>query len=373
MESALSTQPGWQDLFHTSSASETVVCWRVLRRRGEPLLVIPESGRAAAQSLSLYPAQTAKARLVRKLLRAALKLNLPLPLERAEVRVDAASPFAKFLTTQAGVNHFPATGILCGNPRTAGRRFILLLFGNEGTPVRVVKVGLGETAQPLIERELKFLGAVPAGLAGLPRLAGTLREKNLSAFAQDFCDGEFSPRTDTEVVPKLMNAWVVEAERKMLSATAPWRELSSHLAAAPRWQPLARLGQRTPRCVIWHGDFTPWNLRRDQRTGQGIALDWERGQLAGVPGWDWFHFVVQSGVLVKKLSAPALRDELETLLRSEDFSNYANRCGITGRERELLLAYLLYNVEVLKPSEGRAEIRALLELLTNAWINASKS
>ena len=373
MESVISTQPGWQDLFRTSSAAGIVVRWRVLRRRGEPLLVLPASNSAAARSLTLYPAQTAKARLVRKLLRAALKLNLPLPLERAVVRVDAALPFAKFLATQAGLNNFPAIGILCGNPHTAGRRFILLLFGNEGTPVRVVKVGLGETAQSLIEQEIKFLAAVPADLAGIPRLAGTLREKNLSAFAQDFCDGEFSSAADTGWVPKLMNAWVVEAEGQMLSATAPWRELVPCLAAAPCWQPLIQLGERTLRRVIWHGDFTPWNLKRDRHSGQGIALDWERGQLTGVPGWDWFHFVVQSGVLVKKLSAPALREELETLLRSEDFSNYASRCGIVGSERELLLAYLLYNVEVLKPSEGRAEIRTLLELLTNTWINAFKS
>ena len=170
-----------------------------------------------------------------------------------------------------------------------------------------------------------------------------------------------------------MNAWVVEAEGQVLSATAPWRELEPYLAAAPCWQPLIQLGERTLRRVIWHGDFTPWNLKWDRRTGQGVALDWERGQLAGVPGWDWFHFVVQSGVLVKKLSPAALREELETLLRSEDFSNYASRCGIVGSERELLLAYLLYNVEVLKPSEGRAELRTLLELLTNAWINVSKS
>ena len=66
METPLSTQPGWQDLFRTSSESGSVVRWRVLRRRGEPLLVIPESGQAAARTLALYPAQTAKARLVKK-------------------------------------------------------------------------------------------------------------------------------------------------------------------------------------------------------------------------------------------------------------------------------------------------------------------
>jgi hypothetical protein len=111
----------------------------------------------------------------------------------------------------------------------------------------------------------------------------------------------------------------------------------------------------------------------DRRAGGYTVFDWERGQLSGLPGWDWFHYVVQPGVLVKKLSARDLRDELERLLHSENFLTYANRCGIAGCEREMVLAYLLHNVEVLKPSEGRAETRALLELLTDSWTSDSKS
>lgn len=373
MESALITQPGWQDLFHTDSPVGTVVRWRVLRRRGEPLLMLPESGAAAAQSLALYPAQTAKARRLKKLLGAALKFNLPLPLERAAVMVDLHSPFMRFLAAQAGSQECPPIGILAGNPRTDGRRFILLLFGGDGTPVRVVKAGLGKAAGQLIEQEAGFLSAAPAGVAGLPKLGDTFRGENLSALAVEFLDGEFSATADIGQVPKVMNAWVVEGEEQELSATAPWRELEPVLAADPRWRSLAGLGGRKVSRVLWHGDFTPWNLKQNRRTGQTVALDWERGQLAGVPGWDWFHFVIQSAVLVKKLSGPALREELEALLRSAKFTTYANRCGIAGDEQELALAYLLYNMEVLKPSEGRAEIRALLEQLTDSWTNDSKS
>jgi hypothetical protein len=369
METPRTTQPGWQDLFHTNSPTGTVVRWRVLRRRGEPLLVLPESNGAAAQSLTLYPAQTMKARLVRNVLRAALRLNLPLPLVRAEVRVDAAAPFAMFLSAQAGVKHFPACGILCGNPHTAGRRFVLLLFGEHYAPVCVVKAGMGKTAMALIEREINFLATVPTGVMGIPKLSGTWRGENVSALAQEFLDGEFSPTADNGLVPKLMNAWVVEGEGQPLATTAPWRELEPVFAATPSWQRLAELGRRTVRRVIWHGDFTPWNLKRDHRTEQCVALDWERGQLSGVPGWDWFHFVIQSAVLVKKLSGVALREEFAALLESEHFSTYAARCGVAGCERELALAYLLYNVDVLQPSEGRAEIRALLEHLTDSWRN----
>lgn len=366
-------QPGWQDLFSPSPVAGTVVRWRVLRKRGEPMLVVPASGRAAAASLALYPAQTAKARRVRNLLRAAFKLNLPLPLERAEARIDFAASFARFLTEQGRAGQFPRMGIFAGNPRTAGRRFILLLFGANDEPVRVVKAGIGQAAMRLIQREQDFLASVPDSVAGVPELFGTFRDENLGAFAMEFLDGEFPAAADTGVVAGLMNSWVLEKNSVTIGETSPWRELASAGAASPLWPRLEKLGARAVRPVIWHGDFAPWNMKPDHRTGRCVVFDWERGELAGVPGWDWFHFVIQSGVLVKKLSVAALRAELETLLDSENFKSYANRCGMAGGERELALAYLLYNLEVIKPSEGGGPMRALLELLTDSWTSGSKS
>ena len=336
--------------------------WRVLRKRGEPLLVVPQSGKAAAASLALYPAQTVKARLVRNVLRAALKLNLPLPLERAEVRIDSAAPFSSFLVEQGKTGQFPQMGIFAGNPRTEGRRFILLLFGAHNEPVCVVKAGMGEAAGQLIQREQHFLASVPASLAGVPKLLGTFCGDNLSAFAMEFLDGEFSSSADTGMMAGLMNSWVQEKQTVFLAATAPWRELAAAGSSSPLWPRLEKLGARSMRPVIWHGDFAPWNMKLDRRTGRCVVFDWERGQLTGVPGWDWFHYVIQTGVLVKKLSPGGLRGELEKLLRSEKFIAYAGRCGIADIAKELALAYLLYNVEVLKPSEGREETRALLEL-----------
>jgi hypothetical protein len=369
------TAHGWQELFRSKEnpPSATTACWRVLRKHGEPLVALPAAGNAAAASLALYPAQTAKARLMRNLLRAALKWNLPLPLARETVSIDPAAPFVRFLAGQAGSKTFPATGIFCGNSRTAGRRFILLLFGEQSEPVRVVKAGMGDAAMKLIEREMNFLALAPVAMTGIPKLFGTVRDKDLCAFAMEFLDGEFPSAADDRIVESITNAWVQEDRSITVADTAPWRDLESACRGERIWKRLEKLRSHSVRGVIWHGDFAPWNIKVNRRTGRCVVFDWERGQLSGLPGWDWFHYVVQPGVLVKKLSAPELRDELERLLRSEKFSAYANRCGITGCERELVLAYLLHNVEVLKPSEGRAETRALLELLTDSWTSDSKS
>ena len=367
METTSTTQPDWQNLFRSKSPTGSIVRWRVLRKQGEPLLVFPGSGVAAAGTLALYPAQTATARLMKNVLHRALKLNLPLPFGRVEVSIDSAAPFARFLATEAGTRTFPKAGIFAGNPRTAGRRFILLLFGEQNEPVRVVKAGMGETAMNLIGREESFLASAPPSVAGIPKLHGTFHGENLNAFAMEFLEGDFPSAADDGIVANIANAWVQENRSTTVAETVPWRELESACSGEGIWKRIKSLGARSVRGVIWHGDFAPWNMKLDRRTGRCVVFDWERGQLSGVPGWDWFHFVVQPGVLVKKLSAPELRDELEKLLRSEKFSAYAKRCGITGCERELALAYLLYNVAVLKPSEGRVETRALLELLTDSW------
>ena len=96
-------------------------------------------------------------------------------------------------------------------------------------------------------------------------------------------------------------------------------------------------------------------------------LDWERGELAGIPGWDWFHYVIQSAILVGRLPTSALMQRVEGLLGSEAFQRYAERAGIRGCERELVLAYLLHVAEVIKPSEGLAPTRELLHALASGW------
>lgn len=98
-----------------------------------------------------------------------------------------------------------------------------------------------------------------------------------------------------------------------------------------------------------------------------MVLDWERGELAGIPGWDWFHYVIQPAILVDRSPTTDLVQRIERVLSSEPFKAYSARAGIMGCERELVLAYLLHAVEVIKPSEGLAATRDLLHALAVRW------
>ena len=112
---------------------------------------------------------------------------------------------------------------------------------------------------------------------------------------------------------------------------------------------------------VFHGDFAPWNLRGAE--ARWTAIDWERGEPRGVPGWDALHYVIQRAVLVDRLPAAALLDIIERVLRSRDFADYLAAAGLAGHGRAVVSSYLLYSCEVLRPTEGLPAQRALLE----AW------
>jgi hypothetical protein len=159
-----------------------------------------------------------------------------------------------------------------------------------------------------------------------------------------------------------LNSWIAEARRVSLGELPDWLRLEQ--VAGNNWfAPFAeRLRAQAVHPAICHGDFAPWNIKVSPQ-GEWVVLDWERGELEGVPGWDWFHYVLQPAILVERLRTAELLRKADDLLASDSFREYAKRAGISGMERELMLAYLLHCVAVIQPSEGAAQTRELLEAL----------
>ena len=141
-----------------------------------------------------------------------------------------------------------------------------------------------------------------------------------------------------------------------------WQRLALAASAHPHWPALAEtLGPLNVPACIFHGDFAPWNLR-----GAGarwIAVDWERGEPRGVPGWDALHYVIQRAVLVERRSTRELIELVERVLRSREFADYLDAAGLAGRGGGIVWSYLLYACDVLRPTEGLPALRALLD----AW------
>lgn len=336
------------------------VAGHVLRKCGEPFLFVPRDSSLAVQALELYPAQTRRARLARSLLRAALRTHVPLPLEAAQRRVALDDPFVQFLCQSAGTTpgEFPPLAILAGNPATDGRRFTLLAFSPSGKPVTVAKAGISTAAKCLIAREEAFLNSVPQKLRGrIPTLRGVFHSGSVAAIALGFSPGD-SPRGEVRGrLLEILGSWLSAGGTMALGEIPAWKPLYGHRASYPFLEDLA-VQQVVP--GLAHGDFAPWNIKVSPRDGNWIVLDWERGELTGVPGWDWFHYEIQTAILVDKCSLSALHRRIDGLLSSASFRSYAMQAHIQEISRPLVAAYLLHCLETVRPTEGLPTLRSLL-------------
>jgi hypothetical protein len=338
---------------------------RLLRRNGQAFLLLPPNSKLARESLSLYAAQTSRAQMAKALLRMSLALGFSAGLETISLRFDRRDAFAKYLSHMACATKdgLPVLALLLGNPRTAGQRTVLLQFNPSGAPAGVIKAGTDPEGFRLIEREETFLKSAPAKTPGIPAVRSTFRSETVQAFAMDFYSGKSPKPSDWEAAENLLSAWVA-ADRKANIAELPmWQRFETSVVALP--PPIKELGAASVFPAIYHGDFAPWNIKAQDNSW--MVLDWERGELAGVPLWDWLHYIVQPALLVERCPPDTLTARIEHWLQSAPVMRYSERCGIAGLRRALAAAYFQYCIHVIRPSEGLAELRELGDVALRRW------
>ena len=337
--------------------------FHAVSRGGKPFLFLPSDNRAAATALEIYPAQTAKARMAKAALGMMLRAGLRLGLQKTSLTMSSADPFAAFLRAAARVEPGEpfSFAVLTGNPSAPGRRHVFLLFNSDSEPVAVVKAGATSRARELIAHETSLVSAFASAQSGLPKVRGACELDNLSAFAMDFIEGT-SPGEDAGgELETIFSSWVDSEKEIEIGKMATWQRLIQARGAAAL--PDAVRGLETLRVfpVLMHGDFAPWNVKVS--AGRWTVLDWERGERVGIPAWDWFHFIVQPAVLVRREPTDLTMLRLEKLFTSLDFQRYAKRCGIAGVEWQLAFAYVDYCINVIRQTEGLQLLEALREAL----------
>jgi len=349
----------WEQLF-PPNADAPARRLRLVRKRGEPLLLLPLEGSLARTALTLYPAQTGKARCARWLVKTGLYVAPPLIAESVRLAADQTLPFAGFLAQAAGTNGLPRFAVLLGNPRAPGRRFVLLLFDDHGEPTALVKAGVGTAATKLVEAELGFLKSAPAGLLPCPQLRAECSITDLRAFAMNYIAGTTPHAGATESVARLLTTWLQPERTVRFADLAVAQRLAVAVGGNPRWDAMLRqLGEAEFHPAIHHGDFAPWNVRVDTR-GAWRVIDWERSELSGPPAWDWFHWLIQHELLVRHTPTKELASRIESLMSSTAFRDYAARAGIDDCAQFLMIAYLLYCCQVIHQADALPEIEALL-------------
>ncbi|NOS71310.1 MAG: hypothetical protein HOP33_15425 [Verrucomicrobia bacterium] len=362
-------QNPWQPLFASGETPETsnAVRFRVLNRGGQPFLFLPSSNAAAARALDLYPAQSTKARIARILLKVALHAGFALGTKSLTATIPETSAFARFLSKVAGMagNRVPQFAVLAGNPSAPGRRFVFLLFDKDNKPAAVVKAGHEHEARLLIQREASVLSSARAGSTAIPHLRRTFSSPQVEAFSTDFIPGQSPPPNSTHEPGKIFSSWLNPLGKVRLREIDAWKRFTTAANNEPLLQIISSLGEIEVVSTLMHGDFAPWNVKVEGE--RWTVLDWERGEIAGVPTWDWLHFIIQPAVLVERENAGKTLARLDALFASPEFSNYAQQAKISGHEHALTLAYLIYCIRVTRQTEGLERISALMKLAEEKW------
>ena len=335
--------------------------FRIVRRHGELLLALPMARAEASIALQLYAPQRIAARAMSGLLKLLLRTGLPVPLPVKEFCFSTADPFCEFLSQlePAWSACDAALGVLAGNPHAHGRRFVLMLFKN-GRAVAVVKAGAGGEAMRLIASEIDFLQR--AGRPGISAPLDIFESARMRAFAMAPLRGEAPRHPKCRDIYRVLLPWLNQTTRVPLAKLAGWAGVATVCANHPAWRThCASVATREVFPAVMHGDFAPWNIKVHPESGTWQVFDWERGEIAGVPGWDWLHFEIQNAILVRRENAATILKRIERLFGDKDFRHYAELSGITGIERALLVAYLLNCTFVQPQAEGLACIELLVQ------------
>jgi hypothetical protein len=342
--------------------------WHLIKRRGQPFLLLPADANGKV-GLELYSAQRPLAKVLKAFLPVILQTPAKALLPQVVIRTGTESSFVRFLSEQSGVpaGELQAPAIRFGGLTENKLRLILLQCDQTRRPASVIKAGIDAGGREVIRRERQLLARLPGQAIGCIRTSGELETDRFSAFATPFHPG-LSPANDAGL-EVLFHSWLNAKNVVPIESFDSWKTLDQIVARAEpeRWRQLrAALAGHQVRSSLHHGDFAPWNIRAiNARNLQ--AFDWEFGQLEGMPGWDWFHFFVQTCILGKRHSAERVAAEVEDLLASPRFEKYAAAAGITTIAKPLLLAYLLHQHHVIKPVDGRAMSAPLFNLLAARW------
>jgi len=291
---------------------------------GRGYLIPLSSRQVGLNALQLYNAQNPKARAVKKLLMIGLKHGFAQPfLRKVQLRPSwdtsqggtAGGLLLEHLQQLLGREDLQFA-ISLGIPGQH-RKPVLQALAPDGTVIGYVKVGWNDATNALVQTEADVLqrfrdAAFQAFTVPTVLYAGQWEGRVLCI--------QSSPVSGGETAPKVLTPRYLAAQREMAAMHMRWMPLSRSAFWAALWQRIERtqstyyrqllhqgarmveawLGERPLPFHLSHGDFTPWNARLLRE--HLYLFDWEYAAWEAPPGYDLFHFTVQTAGLLRKRS-----------------------------------------------------------------------
>lgn len=358
--------------FEGPGPSRAVVTYRVHRKGRRVFAFVPADCFSDTRLYQLLPAHSTLAKLYRTGVQTLSRFGIAFPRETISIIFSSGNPFVELLNTASGgFSEKTAPILLPGNPFTEAQRTMIIARDITGQPCSAIKLGMNRPASALICKEHKILTQIRSRtLDQIPQLTSELIECDRgAAFSTEFIEGRNpSWRDENEAKGSLLASWIDHSTKLAPLSDSPWWSAlrSAQTDLAPR-EKIDQMGALMSRPVLGHGDFAPWNILISR--GRWLAIDWERGDLLGIPSWDWLHFEIQSALLIGKWAPEKIWGDARATLETPSFLQYLSQVfPITPHDElpliasRLLCTYLFYNWSVLKPTEEVARHRALFEM-----------
>ena len=345
----------------------------VVPSKHRPRFLIPLAPRrAAVASLSVYNPQKPLARLGKYLLGIGLRTGLAqpfLPIQRTSsagvlppVEAIGGPSLQDYLSDVLGEKNLLVAASL-GTPGPH-RKPLLQLVNPRGQILGYAKVGWNEQTIELVRREeavLNGLRDVRFSTAMIPKVLHGGWWNGRYILVEDAPTGTTKPSghslTDRHLEflrdlrsakaacqPTAAGPIAEQLRRRIAALQERGLRYYPHLLTQALTRCLDQLGDVPVERSFKHGDFTPWNILavRDKL----FVFDWEYAEESALPGWDLFHFILQTGVLVGGCDGrkilKAVRHQLET---QKSLSASLRESGVP---RQLIAAlFFLYVADVM--------------------------
>jgi hypothetical protein len=231
----------------------------------------------------------------------------------------------------------------------------------DGRVLGFVKLGWDAETESLLRNEaraLESLTARPPRSYRCPELLDTGRWGKLFLLVQSAAPsgarsapGSLSP----PVMESLREMGALASGTRELEGSAFWKRLEKKAggAASPLYRGTLERGLR---CLaerlrgrplpfhLSHGDFTPWNMLVVD--GRIYLFDWECSDAEAPAGYDLFHFLVQTGLLLARQAPDAVYESLLGEAAGGNGNRAALESLLGGMELAgpLLLLYLMERI-----------------------------
>lgn len=341
------------DFAASGPAEDSFVWFNIGDGRG---VLLPLDPAMAARAVDLYAAHSQRGRALKRLLRTAARRGLARRiLRRVAVRTEAgngdeASLFAA-LRRRLGRDRL-GFAVSIGTPGP-DRKPVVQALDHAGAVVAYAKIGANPASNALVRNESATLARL-SGAAALtfdfPRLLDAGQWNGNDLCVQSAPERPLAPAPedfDGEYLETLIALSRIDSYRAPLTQSGFWQSLRERIAAVrhPYYRPAlergcalaaARLGSSAIDFHFAHGDFVPWNIRRDGR--RLYLFDWEYARADAPAGWDLFHWFVQSLSLVKRRAAGAIWRDLGAGEAARWMRDYCGRLDLDYRLSAALFA-----------------------------------